>query len=62
MWLGRGFGFLPMQVGQDSINGILFFNASNNPDSTSAAGANLDVYVEYSLESLGLGHRMTLDR
>tara|TARA_B110000977_G_C11023555_1_gene472284 strand:+ start:661 stop:816 length:156 start_codon:yes stop_codon:yes gene_type:complete len=51
-----------MQVGQDSINGILFFNASDNPDSTSAAGANLDVYVEYSLESLGLGHCMTLDR
>ncbi len=63
MWLGRGFGILPIQVVQDSINGILFFNTGDNSDSTSAAIANFNVDIEYALESLGPDNsRMTLDR
>jgi hypothetical protein len=46
-----------MQVGQDSVNGILFLNTGDNPDSTSAAAADLDVYVEDAFQPLGPGHR-----
>ena len=57
VWLGRGFRFLPPQVRQDSIDGLLVLDAGNDPDSTSAMPAGLNVNIEDSLQSLRPGHR-----
>jgi hypothetical protein len=43
-------------VVQDPVNGLLVFNAGDDPDRTTAATADFDVYIEYSLESLSPGH------
>ena len=63
--MGQGGGtlFLIAQVSQDSIDGLLVLNARNDPDRTTAAAANLNVDIEYALESLSPGHRrVTLSR
>jgi hypothetical protein len=44
------------------IDDILTLNTGDESGRVTAATANLNVYVEYSLELLGLGHSMTLDR
>ena len=55
-WPSRRFLFFLAQVVQDPVNGLLVFNAGDDPDRTTAATADFDVYIEYSLESLSPGH------
>jgi hypothetical protein len=48
-------------MSQNSIDDALVLNTSNDLDCTTAAAANLNVYVEDSLEPLCPGHcRMSL--
>ena len=59
----RGIVFLPAQVIQNPIYGLLIFNASDDFDSPTATVANLYVDVENALQSLRPGHcRVTLCR
>ena len=53
---GRGFLFLLAKMSQDPVDDVLVLNACDDPDRTTAASANLDVYIEHALESLGPGH------
>ncbi len=55
--LSRCILFLPAQVIQNSINGLLLLNAGNDPGSTSATLANFNIYIENSLEPLHPCHR-----
>jgi hypothetical protein len=60
---GRSFLFRLAKMGQDPIDDVLVVNTSDDSDRSAAAGADFNVDIEYSLESLGPGHsRMTLDR
>jgi len=53
--------FLLAKMCQDSVDNVLIFNTRNDPDRTTAAAANLNVYVEDALEPLCPGHcRMSL--
>ena len=56
MWRGRGVLFLSIKMSQDSIDDILFLDTGDDSDRTTAATADFDVYIEYSLESLSPGH------
>jgi len=53
--------FLLAKMCQDSVDNVLIFNTpvrriGNDPDRTTAAAANLNVYVEDALEPLCPGH------
>ena len=48
--------FLLAQVSQYSIYHGLVLNAGDDPDRTTAATADFDLYIEYSLQSLSPGH------
>ena len=62
MCQGGGVVFLALKMSQDPVDGVLLFDASDDFDRPPAATANLNVDIEYALESLGPGHgRMTLD-
>ena len=55
--------FLALKMSQDPVDNVLVLNTTDDPDRASTASTDLDVDIEYSLESLGPGHsRMTLDR
>ena len=59
----RGFLFRLAKMGQDPVDDVLVLDAGDDLYRTTAMIANLDIDIEYSLESLGPGHsRMTLDR
>ena len=45
------------KMGHDPVDDVLVLDASDDFDRPTAATANLDVDIEYSLESLGPGHR-----
>ena len=49
--------FLLAKMSQDPVDDVLILNASDDFDGSTAATANLDVDIEYALESLGPGHR-----
>ena len=57
MWQGGGVLFLRVQMSQNSIDDVLVLDTSDDSDRSAAAGADLDVYIEYALESLSPGHR-----
>ena len=54
---GRGFLFRLAKMGQNSIDDVLVLNTSDDSDRSVAAAADFNVDIEYSLESLGPGHR-----
>ena len=56
MWQGRGVLFLSLKMSQNSIDDSLLLDTGDDSD-RSAAAADLDVYIEYALESLSPGHR-----
>jgi hypothetical protein len=43
-------------MSQNSIYDVLILNTGDDSGSSTAAAADFDVYVEYSLESLSPGH------
>jgi hypothetical protein len=49
-------GVFALKMSQNSIDDVLFFNTSDDSGRTTAATAIFNVYVEYSLKSLGPGH------
>ena len=49
--------FLALKMSQDPVDGVLLLDASDDFDRPTAAATDLDVDIEYSLESLGPGHR-----
>jgi hypothetical protein len=51
-----GMLFLPSQVIQIPINGVLIFNAGSDPDSPAAATTDLHIDFEDPLEPLCPGH------
>ena len=61
---GRGFLFLLAKMSQDSVeglprcigHGVLVLDTCDDFYRPAAVAADFDVYVEYSLESLGPGH------
>ena len=57
MWQGGGVLFLSLKMSQNSVDDVLILDTCDDSDRTAAAATNLDVYVEYALESLGPGHR-----
>ena len=57
MGQGAGVLFLIAQMSQNSIDDVLVLDTRDDSDRSTAAAADFDVYVEYSLESLSLGHR-----
>ena len=60
---GRSFLFLLAKMGQYPFYDVLVFNTCHDSDRATAATANFNVDIEYSLESLGPSYsRMTLDR
>jgi len=44
-------------MSQDSIDNVLVLNTGDDFYRSTAMTANLDIDIEYSLESLGPGHR-----
>ncbi len=54
---GGGALFLIAQMREDSVDDVLVFDTGDDPDRSTAATANLNVDIEYALESLGPGHR-----
>ena len=57
VWQGGGVLFLSLKMSQNSIDDVLILDASDYLYRPTAAGAELDVYIEYALESLSPGHR-----
>ena len=57
MWQGRGVLFLSLKMSQNSIDDSLLLDTGDDSDRSAAAGADLDVYIEYAPESLSPGHR-----
>ena len=53
---GGGGPFLVAQMSEDSVNNVLVLDARDDSDRSTAAAADLDVYVENTLEPLGPGH------
>ena len=53
MWKSWGVLFLAFKMSQDPVDDVLILNASDDPDRASTASTDLDVDIEYSLESLG---------
>ena len=61
MGQGGGVLFLIAKKSQNSIDNVLVLYTRNDPDGTTAAAANLNVDIEYSLEPWSTGHcRMSL--
>ena len=60
MWQGGGVLFLIAQMSQNAIDDLLVLDAGDDSGRSTASTANFNVYVEYSLESLGPGHRDVL--
>ena len=56
MGQGAGVLFLIAQMSQNSIDDVLILDTRDDSDRSTAAAADFDVYVEYSLESLSPGH------
>jgi hypothetical protein len=48
--------FLSAQMREDSVDDVLVFDTGDDPDRSTAAAADFDVCVEYSLESLSPVH------
>ena len=57
MWKSWGVLFLAFKISQDPVDDVLLLDASDDFDRPTAATANPKVDIEYSLESLGPGHR-----
>ena len=57
MWQSGGVLFLLAKMSQDPVDDVLLFNASDDFGRPTAATANLNLDIEYPLESLGPGHR-----
>ena len=57
MWQSGCVLFLAPEMIQNSIDDVLVLNASDDSGGTTAATANLNACVEYSLESLGPGQQ-----
>jgi hypothetical protein len=57
VWQGGGVLFLALKMSQNSIDDVLVFDARDNSDRSTAATTNCNIDIEYSLESLGPGHR-----
>ena len=53
---GRGFLFYLAKMGQNPVDDVLVLNTTDDPDRASTASTDLDVDIEYSLESLGPSH------
>ena len=49
--------FLVAQMSKDSIDDVLVLNEGDNSYGSTAMTANLNIDIEYALESLGPGHR-----
>ena len=49
--------FLFAKMSQDAIDDVLVLNTGDDLCRPTAMTANLDIDIEYSLESLGPGHR-----
>lgn len=50
------FLLLLTKMGQDTVDDVLVLDASDDFDSSAAAAADFDFYIEYSLESLNPSH------
>ena len=57
MWQGGGVLFFALKMSQDPVDGVLLLDASDDSDRPTAATTNCNIDIEYSLESLGPGHR-----
>ena len=61
MWrqlrLGRSALLLLAKMSQDSVDNVPILNTGDDLYRSTTAIANFNVDIEYSLESLGLGHR-----
>ena len=55
MWQGGGVLLFSLKMSQNSIDDVLVLDASDDSD-RSAAAADFDFYIEYSLESLSPSH------
>ena len=61
VWQGGGVLFLFLKMSQNSMDDILLLKTADDLCCPAAAGADLDVYIEYALEPLSPGHcRMSL--
>ena len=56
MWQSGGVVFLTLKMNQDPVDNVLVLNTTDDPDRASTASTDLDVDIEYSLESLGPSH------
>ena len=56
MWQSGGVVFLALKMSQDPVDNVLVLNTTDDPDRASTASTDLDVDIEYSLESLGPSH------
>ena len=56
MWQSGGVLFLALEVSQNPVDNVLVLNTTDDPDRASTASTDLDVDIEYSLESLGPSH------
>ena len=56
MWQSGGVLFLTLKMNQDPVDNVLVLNTTDDPDRASTASTDLDVDIEYSLESLGPSH------
>ncbi len=54
MWQSGGVLFLALEVSQNPVDNVLVHNTGDDLNRSIAMTANLD--IEYSLESLSLGH------
>ena len=56
MWQSGGVLFLALEVSQNPVDNVLVLNTTDDPDRAFTASTDLDVDIEYSLESLGPSH------
>jgi hypothetical protein len=56
VWQSGGVVFLTLKMNQDPVDNVLVLNTTDDPDRASTASTDLDVDIEYSLESLGPSH------
>ena len=56
MWQSGGVLFLALEVSQNPVDNVLVLSTTDDPDRASTASTDLDVDIEYSLESLGPSH------
>src|SRR6056297_3980656 len=55
-WPNRCFLFFLAQVIQDAVDDVLVLDTRDDSGRSTAAGADLDVYIEHALEPLRPGH------